>query len=275
MTTYDPAGLPLPLSGDTRLYMIIGDPIAQVGSPQLFNPAFRRAGVRAVLFPAHVARSGLAAFLQGLRQLRNLDGIIVTVPHKIDVMAHVDRIGPNARAIGAVNVVRCMPDGAWVGDNFDGHGCVSALIASGHRLAGRQALLVGAGGAGTAVAHAMAQAGIARLRLCDPDGERVRRLAGALAVAHPALAIEQDGPDPEGFDLLVNCSPLGMRADDPLPIDPERIASGSLVVDAVLKPAISPLLERARQRGCIVQPGARMLEGQVEAVLGFFGLPAA
>jgi shikimate dehydrogenase len=88
--------------------------------------------------------------------------------------------------------------------------------------------------------------------------------------------VVETGPaEPEGFDLVMNCTPLGMRAGDPLPIDPARIAPRSLVVDVILKPPTSALLRAAQARGCAIQPGRAMLEGQVEAVLGFFGFAAA
>src|SRR5512139_3945728 len=114
----DLPGLPLPLSGKTRLYAIIGDPIAQVGSPGLFNAAFRRRGAKAVLFPAHVAPQDLAAMISAFRAIRNFDGIIVTVPHKIAVMDLIDDVLPSGRRIGAVNTIRRAEDGRLVGDNF-------------------------------------------------------------------------------------------------------------------------------------------------------------
>lgn len=268
-------GLPLPLSGDTRLYLIVGDPIAQAGSPLLFNAAFRALGAKAVLFPAHVAPRDLPAFLRGLRGLANLDGFVVTVPHKIAVMDHVDRIEANGRRVGAVNAVRCLPNSTWVADNFDGEGCLFGLRRAGHDVAGKSVLLVGAGGAGSAVAHALGDAGVGTMRLHDPDARRLDRLAGSMRAEHPALAVETGSPDPQDFDVVVNCTPLGMRPHDPYPVDPEKIRPGSLVVDVILKPAVSPLLEAAAARGCATQPGLKMLEGQVEAILRFFALAGA
>ena len=269
------AGLPLPLSGETRLYAIIGDPVAQVGSPAFFNAAFRKLGAKAVLIPVQVASEGLPDLLRGLRAVRNLDGIVVTIPHKLAVMRFLDRIEPNGRRVGAVNAIRREGDGSWTGDNFDGVGCVRGLEKAGHDLSGRSALIVDAGGAGRAVTHAFADAGVARMRVWDVDEARRDELAGSLRTHHAPLVVETGPAEPEGFDLVMNCTPLGMRAGDPLPIDPARIAPGSLVVDVILKPPISALLRAAQARGCAIQPGRAMLEGQVEAVLGFFGFAAA
>ncbi|MCF3935216.1 shikimate dehydrogenase [Acuticoccus sp. M5D2P5] len=270
-----PLGLPLPLTGETRLYMIIGDPIAQVGSPGLVNASFRRRGVPAVLFPAHVRPEGLKAFLAGLRPLENLDGIVLTIPHKQTAMDVVDTITPRAQAIGAVNVIRPEADGTWTGDNFDGEGCVRGLTDAGHSIAGKSALLVGCGGAGSAIAHAFADAGVSRLRLADLDESRLARVAGDLARAHPALALETGPPDPSGFVVVANATPLGMREGDPLPVDPDRLTPGTLVVDVITKPAMSPLLTAAAAKGCTTQQGPAMLIGQVEAFIDFFlGKPA-
>ena len=148
------------------------------------------------------------------------------------------------------------------------------LAKAGHALAGRSVLLVGAGGAGSAVAHALADAGVSRMRVIDTDEGRRERLAESLRAHHAALAVETGAAEPEGFDVAVNCTPLGMRDGDPLPIDPARIRPGTLVVDVVVKTPPSRLLQEAQARGCPVQGGRAMLEGQVEAILHFFGFAA-
>lgn len=270
----DTPGLPLPIAGDTRVYAIIGDPIAQVGSPLIFNAAFRRLGRKAVLIPLHVTSDDLPALMAGLRGMRNLDGIIVTVPHKMAVLDHIDRVETNGRRVGAVNAIRCDPDGTWVADNFDGRGCLVGLEKAGHDIAGRRVLQVGAGGAGCAVAHALADAGIGAIRIHDLDDGRRDRLVESLRAAHPDLAAEAGPPEPEGFDMVVNCSPLGMNPADPLPVAVDRLAAGTLVVDVILKPPVSPFLQAAAARGLAVQPGPRMLEGQAESILRFFGMGA-
>lgn len=268
----DIPGLPLPLSGETRLHVIIGDPIAQAGSPRLFNQTFRRRGAGAVLVPLHVRPEHLSQALAALRHFGNVDGIVVTVPHKIAVMELIDEVRDCGRRIGAVNAIRRLPDGRLVGDNFDGKGCIRGLSAAGHGIQGKSVLIVGGGGAGRAVAHAMADEGPSRLRLFDIDSTRQAELVASLAQAHPGLVVEVGAADPQGFDVVVNCTPLGMQASDPYPVDPERISPSALVVDVILKPAISPLLEAAAKRGCATQPGIRMLEGQVEAICDFFGV---
>ena len=113
-----------------------------------------------------------------------------------------------------------------------------------------------------------------RMRIVDTDEGRRERLIESLRTHHRALAVEAGAPDPERFDVVVNCTPLGMRDDDPLPIDPMRLRRGTLVVDVVVKTPPSRLLRGAQTRGCPVQGGQAMLEGQVEAILQFFGFAA-
>ena len=267
-------GLPLPITGTTRVYAIIGDPIAQVGSPRMFNGLFRERGIEAVLVPLHVAPADLADAVRGLFACRNIDGIIVTVPHKIAVASLVDRLGDSARRIGAVNAIRRDPDGATVGENFDGEGCVIGLRRAGHDLAGKSAVILGAGGAGSAVAHAFADAGVRRIVIADTDDARADALAASLRQAVPGLEALRGPADPAGADVAVNCTPLGMQPGDPYPMDLARISPDPLVVDVVLKPAVTPFLEAAAAKGCATQPGNRMLEGQAEAIARFFGVIA-
>jgi shikimate dehydrogenase len=112
------------------------------------------------------------------------------------------------------------------------------------------------------------------MRVVDTEEGRRIRLAEGLRAHHGALAVETGAPEPEGFDVAVNCTPLGMRDDDPLPIDPARIRPGTLVVDVVVKTPPSRLLQEAQALGCPVQAGRAMLEGQVEAILQFLGFAA-
>lgn len=171
------------VAGATRLYGIIGEPIAQVRSPAVFNAAFRQSGVDAVLVPLQVPRDGFVETMRGLMRLGNLGGFMITIPHKQATMALVDEIRPRARRVGAINAVRREADGRWVADMFDGLGFVLGLEKSGHKLAGRRLLLVGAGGAGSAIADAAAEAGAAAMTIVDLDRAKAERLAATIAAA--------------------------------------------------------------------------------------------
>ncbi|HTJ94164.1 MAG TPA: shikimate dehydrogenase, partial [Pararobbsia sp.] len=107
-------GVPGPLSGSTRLYAIVGDPIAQVASPRLFNTAFRERGADAVLVPMHVPPAALRGVIDTFRATHNFDGLVVTVPHKIAAVEWVDELGPHARLTGALNTIRKADDGKLI-----------------------------------------------------------------------------------------------------------------------------------------------------------------
>lgn len=270
----DLPGLPLPLNGNTRLFAILGDPIAQVGSPGLFNRAFRQRGLQAVLVPAHVTPDNLSQVVEGLRRIRNLGGLIVTVPYKIAVMDLLDEIGPAARRIGAVNAIRRLDDGRLIGENFDGAGCIRALQMNGQSVVGRRVFQLGAGGAGRAIAHALADEAPASLSIADLDQQRAKELADSICRAYPSLKVVVTAPAPGDADLVLNATPLGMREDDVYPFDLNEISAGAFVVDIILKPPFSPLLQAAQARGLGIQQGPAMLEGQVEAICDYFTAPA-
>jgi hypothetical protein len=131
------------LDGSTRLHFIVGDPIAQVKSPGGMSQAFAAQGRNALCVPAHVAPPQLAAWLAGVSLAQNVDGIIVTVPHKFACFELCATASERARFLGAVNTLRRNPDGSWHGDMFDGLGYVQALRAKDCDPANKRALLVG------------------------------------------------------------------------------------------------------------------------------------
>lgn len=266
-------GLPLPLSSATRVYAILGDPIAQVASPRLFNSAFRRRGAEAVLVPLHVAPPDLAAVIAVFRATRNFDGLIITVPHKVAALELVDEVGAMGTRIGAVNVIR-KQNGRLLGDNFDGIGFVRGLRARRHELTGRRVLIIGSGGAGRAVAHAVLDEKPAAIRLFDVDRTRAEDVAGELRRVSADIAVDHGAPDPTDFDVAVNCTSIGMKPGDPFPLLVDRLSPSTLVVDIILKPEVTPLLDNAARRGCATHAGIHMLQGQVEAVCDFFGIEA-
>jgi shikimate dehydrogenase len=264
---------PQPLiTGRTRLYAIIGDPIEQVKSPEILNPIMHAAGTAGILIPMQIAPAKLETAIRGLQALGNIDGIVITVPHKMTMMRLVDEVLPTGRRIGAINAVRREADGRWVGDNFDGKGFVAGLRKHGHEPRGKRALLVGAGGAGSAVGFALAEAGVQRLTVFDVDDAKAQRLVRGIAEAFPA-AKPQTGPaDAAGYDLVANATPLGMQPTDPLPLDPAGFAPGMVVGDVVILAQDTKLLAAARARGCAVMGGRPMTEGQAEEMARFLGM---
>jgi shikimate dehydrogenase len=245
------------LNGATRIHYIVGDPIAQVKSPAGVTQALMAHGRNAVCVPAHVAPADLAAWLAGISRAQNVDSVLVTVPHKFACRDLCATVSERSAFLGAVNAMRRHADGSWHGDMFDGLGYIEALRAKGVQLAGQRVLLVGAGGAGSAIAHALVTAGVAELAVHDADTARrdalLKRLAG-LKLAH----VRAGSSDPAGFDMALNATPQGMQPGDAHPIDSSRFAPGLFVGCVITAPAVSPMIEAARQAGCQTLTGADM-----------------
>ena len=258
----------LPLSGATRVIAIFGDPIAQVKSPAGVTRALNERGRNCVVVPAHIAPQDLDAFLRGVSAARNFDGLIATVPHKFAAHGACASVTPRARALGAVNVMRRNPDGSWHGDMVDGVGFVAALREAGAEPAGEHALLAGAGGAGSAIALALLDAGVARLAIHDGDPARRAALIERLQPLHPGRVVAGSA-DPTGCAIVVNATPAGMRAGDPLPIDIAKLAGHMFVGDVITVPEVTPLLAAARVAGCATQTGAGMFDAVARLMVDF------
>ena len=256
------------VNGATRVIFIIGDPIAQVKSPEGMTKAFAARGKNAVVVPAHVAPRDLAAFVAGASLARNIDGILVTIPHKFACHGLCAQASARADFLGAVQTMRRLPGGGWEGDNFDGLGFLAGMRARGYRPEDSCALLIGAGGAGTAIAAALIEAGVSALAVHDDDHERRGRLTARLRTV-AKVPVTEGSRDPAGFTLVCNATPAGMRAGDPLPVDVARLSPDAFVGCVITAPAVSPLIVEARKIGCRTSVGADMYVAVQELMLEF------
>ncbi|WP_449255456.1 shikimate dehydrogenase family protein [Bosea sp. (in: a-proteobacteria)] len=262
------------ITGTTRLIAHLGYPTGSFKAPMIYNPYFEREGIDAVVVPMGCGAEDYPAFLRLVFRLSNTLGALVTMPHKVTTAGLVDTLLPTAAIAGACNAVRREPDGRLTGEMFDGEGFVRGLLRKGRRIAGRRALVLGAGGVGSAIAASLAKAGVGALGLYDIDAAAAEALALRLAHFHPALGLSLGSNDPAGFDIVVNATPLGMRPGDPLPLDVARLDAASFVGEVVMAEEITPFLAAARARGCAVQVGKDMLFEQIPAYLEFFDLPS-
>jgi shikimate dehydrogenase len=261
------------ITGNTRVFAILADPIHHVKTPQGINRLLRERGIDGVMVPLHVGADGLDALVRGLRRMQNLDGFVVTVPHKTAVVALCDELTPVAERIGAVNVVRRLPDGRLRGGMLDGDGFVAGLRREGIEPRGRSAYLAGAGGAASAIALALAEAGVSRLTIANRTPAKVHQLVERIAPAFPGTVFSLGSDDPSGHELVVNGTSLGLGPGDALPLDAGRLDPSQIVAEIIMQPAETPLLAAARARGCRVHPGAPMLACQIELMAAFMGAP--
>ncbi len=262
------------IDGNTRLIAHIGWPTSSFTAPLIYNPWFAASGINAAVVPMGVRAEDFANAFPAITRLTNFHGALITMPHKIAVVTHLDQASQAVVLSGCCNAVTRGADGRLAGDMFDGEGFLRAMQRKGRMAAGARALIVGCGGVGSAIAAALAGAGLAAVTLRDPDEGAMARLAARLAASFPALAIATGRSDPEGHDIVINASPLGMAEGDALPLDVSRLTPAMHVGEVVLKPALTPLLAAAQARGCTMQAGVDMLFEQIPAYLEFFGFPS-
>jgi shikimate dehydrogenase len=260
------------LNGATRLYGIVGDPIEQAKSPEAFTARFRAAGLNALLIPLHVKPESFDEAMRGLKKLANLHGIIATLPYKARVLDYVERVLPTGRRVGAVNAMRRDADGQWSADMFDGKGFLAGIRSTGAEPKGQRVLLLGAGGAGSAIADALAEAGARSITVFDQDRERAAALTRNIAQQHPTVACAVGEPSLTNYDVLVNATPVGMAAADGLPVELGPLPARLFVADIVPSAEGTLLLERAKAAGCRTMAGRAMVDGQVEEIARFFGV---
>ena len=256
----------------TRIFALIGNPVSHSMSPAIHNAAFTELNIDSiyVAFQVEDVKNALA----GMRALDNFRGMSVTIPHKIEVMQYVDEIPDVDRHIGSINTV-VKEDGKLIGFNTDGPGALKAFIDAGIELAGKNVLMLGAGGAARAIAFTLAQKGnIGKLVLLDINEEFLSQLSGDLksgtnavivpGVLNPA-AIEEHMAS---ADLIINCTPVGMHPnEDATLVDDDLFRPGQVVFDVVYNPLETKMLRQAKAKGLKVIPGVEMFINQ--AILQF------
>ncbi|MEN9538561.1 MAG: hypothetical protein RLZZ126_796 [Pseudomonadota bacterium] len=259
------------INGQTRLYGIVGDPIAQVRSPEMITWEMQRRGLNSILVPLHVPEASFDAAMPHILGLANLHGLIFTIPFKTRAAALAAELGPQAQAVGAINALRRGADGRWQGEVFDGLGCVEGFRQRGLSFNGRSVMLIGLGGAGSAIAAAVAAEQPRALRIHDLDVARCQRMQAVVQRISPGTVVSVGPPRVEGIDILMNATPVGMLDDVRLPLDVAELPRQLIVFDAIVKPEQTPLLRLAERCGCTTVRGREMMRGQIAKLVDFFG----
>jgi shikimate dehydrogenase len=256
----------LELSGRTRVCAVLGDPIAHSLSPTMHNAAFEALGLDFVYLAFRVQTEGLESAISGAKQL-GIHGLNITMPCKEAVATYLDAVDPAARTVGAVNTV-VNDNGEFVGHNTDGMGAVKALEDHNASLQGKRVLLLGAGGAGKAIAFHVAQEA-SRLDILNRSGQIASRLARALGerssskITGSVLSSAKTRRKLESADILINATSVGMhpQADQSL-VDPSWLRPDLVVMDAVYNPRETQLVKDAKRAGAEVVDGIEMLVHQ-------------
>lgn len=260
------------VTGQTVVIPLIGHPVAQVKSPGPMNRWFFDNDIDAVIVPLDIRPERVESFFDVLRATENSAGCSVTMPHKQAAFLASDEVTDRARRAKAVNTIRRSPSSRLIGDMTDGLALIAALGDNGVSVNGCNVLLIGAGGAGTAIAFELAEGGARSVVIIEPDQMRQRALLSALSDFRPDMTVFDRVPADFVIDIAINASPMGMNAHDALPYPVEQLANARIVADAVTKPVITPWLLEAEKRGIKTQNGEQMAVAQLPIQLGYLRL---
>lgn len=258
------------ISGETRVFAIVGHPIQQVRSPEMVTAELKGRGLNAILVPFDILPEDFGHSLHQLMRMQNLDGLIFTIPFKQTACELVAELGAQAQKVGAINAAVRARDGRWIGDIFDGVGCVEAFTRRGVSFEGRRVQLIGAGGAGRAIGVAVANCSPRAIRIFDLERARAKSLAKIIMSIAPALDIQLGEPQVSDVDILINASPVGMLNDPRAPLEAKEIPSRVIVFDAIVKPEMTQLLTMAQRSGCQTIFGREMMRGQISKIVDYF-----
>lgn len=260
------------INGQTKLYVIIGQPIGHTLSPAMHNAAFAALGYNGVYLPCPVQEDSLAEAVSGIRAL-GIRGGNVTIPFKEKIGRYLDGLTEQARIIGAVNTLYWEQD-RLIGANTDGDGFLQALLRLEPAAAALPgAVVLGAGGSARAVAVSLVQAGLKRLVLVNRKLDKAGKLAVVLRdLGADVQVMAWNDPDLRKMisqmPLLINTTPLGMTAfPGSPPIDCEVLTPHHIVADLIYRPAETEFLQKAKSKGCRTMNGVGMLLEQ--GVLSF------
>lgn len=246
----------------TKHYIMIGMPVGGVRTPPLLRDHLRALGVACEVTTVEVTPEALADFMIDVRADASVDGLMVTMPHKKAIIPFLDGLSDTAARSESVNAVKRSSAGALLGGQFDGTALVRALLAADAAPRTARVLLAGLGGAGTAIAQALAGYGCRQLDIHDVDGARLAAVIGTLG--NDASAVTP--PFAARYDILVNATPLGMTPGDPSPFDAEVVAKAHWVADIVADPSHTRLADLTRDAGTRLVTGRQMVEQQIDPI---------
>lgn len=246
------------LNGATRLYPLLGDPIIYARSPDWLSHHMTTRGMNCISLPMQVPEGALDAVMAGLSATPNVDGVSFTMPHKQAGFAYCKTVSETSRLLGVVSAARRNKDGSWHGHTTDGDAFVKAQIDNGAVIQGARVLVLGAGGAGSAIVIAMLDHGAKEVVLHDTDAARAGKLVDLLQ-GKAGGRVRVGTNDPRGFDIVSNATPMGMAEGDPLPLDPARLDASIFVGDVIAGHGETALIRAAREAGCRVADGDAMV----------------
>jgi shikimate dehydrogenase len=240
------------INADTRICCLIGDPVEHSLSPLIHNAGYKALGINYAYIPFRVR--DIRRAIEGIRAL-GIRGASVTIPHKTSVIKYLDRLDPMAEEIGAVNTI-VNDDSVLTGYNTDGDGAIQALEET-TALEGKKVILIGSGGAALAIAFGLKAKG-AKLVVLNRTEDKAKRLAKK--VNAEGFGGLNRLPEISSADILINATPVGMPPETDQTVIPKDLLHNRLTVfDIVYNPGETRLIAEARERGCAIVHGYKML----------------
>lgn len=254
------------ISGKTDIYALIGSPVEHTASCSMHNAAFRKFGIDGVYVAFKVSPKNLKKAIEGIRSL-NIKGVNITIPHKEECLKYLDKVTPAAKAIGAVNTI-LNEGGKLIGFNTDALGFIDSLkFDVNFNPSGKKVFIMGAGGASRAVSFALAGCKAKSITLLDIKNHKAKKLASSLKAAYKdcdskhVFFKDKDKIREiiKSCNLLVNATGLGLKKEDPLPVDSDFLHKGLLVCDLIYNPKEPIMLRVAKKRGIKTLNGQGLL----------------
>ena len=242
------------ITGKTRITGIFGYPVEHSLSPAMHNAAFNSLGLDYCYVPFTVRPGDLHDAVKAIRAL-NFTGVNVTVPHKETVIPFLDEINEEASFIGAVNTI-VNSNGTLKGYNTDGRGFMLSLSENGVSLAGKNILIIGAGGASRSIAYYLCQKS-KRVTIYNRTRTRGEKIVRDLKKLYKNVSLQDSISHIEDFHLIVNATSVGLKKEDPAPFDTSSLKRNQIVFDLIYKR--TRLLREASRKGCKSIDGSGML----------------
>ena len=244
-------------------YIMIGAPVTAARTPDLLARHFADLGIAVRIDVRHVDAVDLDGFIREARADAAVHGLLVTMPHKKTIIPHLQAVSAVAQRVASVNAAKRTKSGGFVGAQFDGAALVNALHAKHIPLARARVLLLGVGGAGLAIAQAIATHGCRHLTIADRDP---RVVDAAMKILPGDVVGKAPNAGHGSYDLLINATPMGMAAGDPSPFDAGLVAGASSVADIVADPPRTRLQSLAQETGATFVSGRDMVKGQIALI---------
>ena len=257
------------LNGATRLYPLLGDPIIYARSPDWLSKHMAKRGMNCISLPMEVPDGQLKVVMDGLAATGNVDGLSLTMPHKITGVQYCATLSETSEMLGVVSAIRRNKDGSWYGHTTDGDAFVKAQIDRGAKIEGAKVLVMGAGGAGSAVVISMLEQGAGEVAVFDLDETRTERIVGLMKEKVGDRVRVAKTNDPTGFDVVSNATSMGMDDNDPIPLDPSKLTSDMFVGDVVAGHGETKIIKAAKAAGCQTADGDDMVVAVLDVMCDF------